>query len=76
MTVSVDAVLSGHDDKVYAAVWHPPIRDAAGKQTQPAQLLTASMDKAMVRGRRSLSAAAAGQRLATTAGCDWCALTP
>ena len=44
----LESVLYGHEDWVYSVYWHPRVKNADGKYTQPLCLLSASMDKTMM----------------------------
>lgn len=47
-SVTLEAVLCGHDDWVYSSRWSPLVGGALSDQTQPLCLLSASMDKTMI----------------------------
>eukprot|EP01102_Stenamoeba_stenopodia_P015164 TRINITY_DN5143_c0_g1_i1.p1 TRINITY_DN5143_c0_g1~~TRINITY_DN5143_c0_g1_i1.p1 ORF type:complete len:843 (+),score=179.65 TRINITY_DN5143_c0_g1_i1:107-2635(+) len=46
--VTLESVLSGHEEWVYSVCWHPLVKKADGSLYQPLCLLSASMDKTMM----------------------------
>ncbi|XP_030846506.1 elongator complex protein 2 isoform X2 [Strongylocentrotus purpuratus] len=46
--VSLESVLAGHEQWIYAVHWQKPSRNGNGKYHQPLCLLSASMDKTMI----------------------------
>ena len=48
LTVSLEALLTGHDDWVYSVRWAPPGLPANRRETESLTLLSASMDKTMI----------------------------
>ena len=48
LTVSLEAVLAGHDDWVYSVHWAPSDKQANRPETNDLTLLSASMDKTMI----------------------------
>lgn len=83
---SADAILAGHEDRVMCARWRPPRPSAGGRRhTQPACIVTASLDKSMIlwepeRSRGSTGVWAPSARVGevggNTAGFVSCAMSP